>query len=182
MNDLRSRNECITLVESEMAAPPAAQSSGGGLITHHVSRSGYGARYREPEDIRAAIYAVEGLISQVSDRELIPAEHMFVPGLYFRKFEMEADTWLTGKLHAQDDGLIVAEGKVTFHTENESVTMKGPVMTTVKANTKPLLYAHTHVVFFSAHLNLDNTRDMAVIESRVVTPNEVGCQPVEVLQ
>ena len=151
-----------------------------GLITHHVSQSGFGAVEHEPEQIQDAIYAVEAFFSQHAI-PLIPAEHMFVPGLYFRRFEMAEDTYLTGKIHAQDDGLIVAQGKVTFKTGHETRTIEGPCMVTVKGGTKPLLHAHTHVVFFSAHLNLDDSQDMDVIESRVVIPNELGCKPVEVL-
>lgn len=147
-----------------------------GLVTHHVSRSGFGTCEHSPEEIRAAIYAVEGAFSKMDTLPLIPAEHMFVPGMYFRKFEMQRDTYLTGKLHAQDDGLIVAQGKVTFHTENGSFTIEGPRMITVRANTKPLLYAHTDVIFFSAHLNLDDTRDMELIESRLIIKNTVGMQ------
>jgi len=169
----------------ETTEPPAAHgpcegdrvSDKPGMITHHVSGSGIGVREHSKEEIRAAIYAAEVILSDDRYRiEMIPPEHMFVPGLYFRRFEMAEGTYLTGKLHANDDGLIVAQGKVTFHTENGSVTMDGPCMTMVKANTKPFLYAHTHVVFFSAHLNPDDTQDIELIESRVIIHNALGCQ------
>lgn len=150
------------------------------MITHHVRQSGFGVTEHEPQQIQDAIYAVETMFSQHAI-PLIPAEHMFVPGLYFRRFEMAEDTYLTGKIHVQDDGLIVAQGKVTFMTGEETRTIEGPCMVTVKGGTKPLLHAHTHVVFFSAHLNLDDTRDLEIIESRVVVPNELGCKPLEVL-
>lgn len=148
-----------------------------GMITHHESESGIGVKQHTREEIRAAIYAAESILNDEKYKiELIPPEHMFVPGLYFRRFEMSEGTYLTGKLHANDDGLIVAQGKVTFHTENGSVTMEGPCMTTVKANTKPFLYAHSHVVFFSAHLNPDDTHDLDEIEKRVIIKNEIGSQ------
>lgn len=147
------------------------------MINHRVSESGFGAVEHDPGKVRRAIYQAESLMSQLGPVDLVPAEHMFVPNLYFRRFEMEAETFLTGKIHAQDDGLIVASGTVSFLTEDGLRTMTGPCMTTVRGGTKPLLYALTHVVFFSAHLNLDNTQDLALIESRVVTPNTVGCEP-----
>lgn len=100
---------------------------------------------------------------------------MFVPGLYFRKFTMEAGTLLTGKLHAQDDGLILAEGKADFLTENGMTSLEGPVMVTVRANTKPVVYAHTHCTWFSAHRNDDDTHDLSVIESRVILDNTIEC-------
>lgn len=152
------------------------------MITHHVSTHGLGATEHSPERIREAIYAVESLFSQAGTIPLIEPKHMFVPGLYFREFQMGEDTYLTGKLHAQDDGLVIASGKVTFKTENEERTFEGPCMVTVKANTKPLLYAHTHVVFYSAHSNPDDTQDLEVIESRVVIPNQIGCQNKEELR
>lgn len=149
------------------------------MITHQMEETGFGAVERDPDKIRRAIYQAEKFMSQNDPIDLIPAEHMFVPGLYFRKFEMEAETFLTGKIHAQDDGLIVAQGTVTFLTEDSLRTMTGPCMTTVKGGVKPLLYASTHVVFFSAHLNPDDTQDLALIESRVVIPNVLGCEPTQ---
>lgn len=153
-----------------------------GMITHHISKSGFGVKDHAPEDIRAAIYAVEGAFAAMNTWDVPPAEHMFVPGLYFRRFDMAENTYLTGKLHAQDDGLIVAQGTVTIHTEHGSRTIEGPCMTTVKANTKPLIYAHTPVVVFSAHLNPDDTQDMDLIESRVIIPNVLGVQNKETLR
>lgn len=149
------------------------------MITHRVEESGFEAVEHDPDKIRRAIYQAESMMAQVGPIDLIPAEHMFVPGLYFRRFEMEAETFLTGKIHAQDDGLIVAQGTVVFLTENGMRTITGPCMTTVKGGIKPLLYAVTHVVFFSAHLNLDDTQDLALIESRVVIKNECGCEPAQ---
>lgn len=157
--------------------PAAHPRSGGGMITHRVEESGFGAVEHDPAKIRRAIYQAESLIAQTGPIDLIPAEHMFVPGLYFRRFEMAAETFLTGKIHTQDDGLIVASGTVSFLTEDGLRTMTGPCMTVVRGGTKPLLYATTHAVFFSAHLNLDDTQDLALIESRVVTPNVLGCEP-----
>jgi hypothetical protein len=157
--------------------PAAHPRSGGGMITHRVNESGFGATEHDPDKVRRAIYQAESLMAQLGPIDLIPAEHMFVPNLYFRKFEMEAETFLTGKIHAQDDGLIVASGTVSFLTEDGFRTITGPCMTVVKGGVKPLLYASTHVVFFSAHLNLDDTQDLALIESRVVTPNVLGCEP-----
>ena len=150
------------------------------VITHRISKSGFEAKEFSQEEREAAIYQAEATLSQF-ENIMLPAEHMFVPGLYFRRFEMEMDTILTGKLHTQDDGLIVASGKVTFITKDGERVIEGPCMLTVKSMTKPILYAHTHVVFFSAHLNLDDTRDISVIESRVVTPNSIGCKTMEVL-
>lgn len=159
--------------------PAAHPHGGGGMITHRVGEAGFGAVEHDPDKVRRAIYQAESLMSQLGPIDLIPAEHMFVPGLYFRKFEMEAETFLTGKIHAQDDGLIVAQGTVSFLTEDGLRTMTGPCMTTVRGGIKPLLYASTHVVFFSAHLNPDDTQDMTLIESRVVTPNVLGCEPAQ---
>lgn len=174
---------------SEIPERPAAHPDNGesmemnrGQITHHIGFYGVGCCEMSKEAIRASIYEAEALMASSETVPLIPAEHMFVPGLYFRRFEMAEGTFLTGKLHARDDGLIVASGKVTFCTENGNMTIEGPCMTTVKANTKPLLYAHTHVVFFSAHSNSDDTQDIAVIESRIITPNAIGCQNQEVLR
>ena len=167
-----------------MLHPPntcAPDKADGGLITHHVSTSGHEAKDPTPSEIQAAIYATEAAFAQMETLPLIEPKHMFVPGLYFREFQMAEDTFLTGKLHAQDDGLVIASGKVTFITPDERRTFEGPCMVTVKANTKPLLYAHTHVVFYSAHSNPDDSRDLAVIESRVITPNALGCYPKEVL-
>lgn len=152
-----------------------------GQVTHKVKESGFGARDYEPAEVRALIYAVERFIAATTDIDPLPPEHMFVPGLYFRCFRMAKNTFLTGKLHSQDDGLIVASGRVTFVTEHETRVLEGPCMVTVKANTKPFLYAHTDVVFYSAHANPDNSTDLIEIENRVITPNAIGVENMEVL-
>jgi len=152
------------------------------MITHRVSTAGFGVQEYSQEEKRAAIFAAEGLILQAREAQItIEPEHLFVPGLYARKIVLPAGSWNTGKLHAQDDLLIIAKGRVTFYTEHGSRTLEGPCMTTVPANTKPLVFAHEETWMFSAHPNPDNSTDLEKIEGRVVIPNELGCMPKEVL-
>ena len=156
------------------------------MITHLVSQAGYGVQEHTPEEIREAIFAIEQRICEAPNRIGFEGEHLFVDAakIYARSMFLPKGTINTGKLHAHDDLLIIARGKVTFFTEHGRRTFDAterPVMTTVKAMTKPVVYAHEDSWFFSAHSNPNGNSTVEQMESELVVPNEEGKIP-EVLR
>jgi len=151
------------------------------MIIHHVHQSGYGVEDAPAEKIRTAIYQAEKIIASVPPGteavDCSPTKHLFVHGVYAREVFLPAGSWNTGKLHAHEDLLIIAKGRVTFYTENGATTLEGPCMTTVKAMTKPLVHAHTDVWMYSAHANPHGHTDPEAMERESVVPNEIGVIP-----
>ena len=151
------------------------------MITHHVSQTGFGVEEIPPERIRAAIFQAEKIIASVPPGtetvDCSPTKHLFAPGIYAREVFLPAGSWNTGKLHAHDDLLIIAHGRVTFYTEHGATTLEGPCMTLVRALTKPLVHAHTDVWMYSAHANPNGHTDPDAMERECVVPNEIGKIP-----
>jgi len=150
------------------------------MIVHRVSQAGFGAVEYSPDEIRDAIYAMETAIDQYPEKIGFENEHVFVNSIYGRSMFQPAGTILTGKLHANDDLLIIARGKVTFVTENGQITYDAtdrPIMTVVKANTKPFLFAHEDTWFFSAHPNPNGNTTHEQMEKELITPNKPGFKP-----
>lgn len=155
------------------------------MITHHpLDSSGIGASDKPaPTVVDQAIHSMEAIICDLPGEKvsLEPINH-FVPGLYVRELRMPAGTILTGKYHRQKDILILAQGQATFLTKDGQRTLSAPCVTTVEADTKPIINCITDVVFVSAHANPDDTQDMEVIEKRVViTPEELRTKTMGVL-
>jgi len=147
------------------------------MIIHRVSQAGFDVREYTPEEIDKAIYEMESAIDKYPDKIGFENEHVFVNGIYGRSMFQPAGTILTGKLHANDDLLIIAKGKVTFVTKNSHVTFDAtdrPIMTVVKANTKPFLFAHEDTWFFSAHPNPNGNTTHEQMEVELITPNKPG--------
>jgi hypothetical protein len=84
---------------------------------------------------------------------------------------------LTGKIHVHDDLLVIATGIVSFKNENEERLFDAserPIMTVVKANTKPVLFAHTDSWMFNAHSNFNRHETPEEMENEVIIPNTPG--------
>lgn len=154
------------------------------MITTVVSKSGYGVEDRNPDKIQAAILNLEAACAALPEDEKIPIEpiHYFAPGLYVREIHLPAGSINTGKYHIHDDILIIAKGTCTFITEHSEKTYEGPCVAIVKAETKPAVWAHTDVVMISAHVNADDSRDIELIENRIVHQNQAGQHFQEVLK
>lgn len=157
------------------------------MITHVVSHSGLGAEMFEPAKVRQAIFNAEALIVSgppgTIPVDCSPTKHLFIKdaGIYAREVFLPAGSWNTGKLHAHDDLLIIAQGTVVFVTENGKTTLEGPCMTTVNAMTKPLVYAETDVWMYSAHCNPNGNTKPEEMESELIVANDPGEMP-EVLK
>jgi len=142
-----------------------------------VSESGFGVREVAPEEIKRAIYAVEKAIDLMPDKIGFLTEHKFVHDVYARLIFVPKNSILTGKIHVHDDLLVIASGIVAFKNEHEERLFDAsqrPIMTVVKANTKPVLFAHTDSWMFNAHSNFNRHETPEEIEKEVIVPNRPG--------
>jgi hypothetical protein len=142
-----------------------------------ISESGFGVREVTPDEIKTAIYAVEKAIDLLPDKIGFHTEHKFVHDIYARMIFVPKNSVLTGKIHVHDDLLVIATGIVAFKNENEERLFDAserPIMTVVKANTKPILFAHTDSWMFNAHSNFNGHKTPEEMENEVIIPNTPG--------
>jgi len=142
-----------------------------------ISESGFGVREITPDEIKTAIYAVEKAIDLLPDKIGFHTEHKFDHDIYARMIFVPKNSVLTGKIHVHDDLLVIMSGIVAFKNENEERLFDAserPIMTVVKANTKPILFAHTDSWMLNAHSNFNRHETPEEIEKEVIIPNEPG--------
>jgi hypothetical protein len=122
-----------------------------------------------PLPSREAIQAFQREIAKYAE-EMPEAEHFFAKGQYGREFRVKAGKFLTGKIHRHEHLVMLASGEVTINTDKGMERITGPKMWVSPAGAKRVLYTHTDCVFWTAHLNLTNTRDLAEIEAEHIEP------------
>lgn len=116
------------------------------------------------DEIEAAILSCE----QVD----CPVDHMFTPGMYIREITMPAGLTLTSKIHKTEHPYFILQGKVKVWTEEEgTVIMQSPHKGITKPGTRRVLTTITDTVWITVHLNLEDSRDLFVIEKNVIEPH-----------
>ena len=102
----------------------------------------------------------------------IPNEpkHHFAEGMYGRELPIQADAFVVGKIHRHEHITILLSGSATINTDKGMERITGPHIWVSPPGAKRALYTHTDCVFFTVHLNHDNTRDLEAIEADVIVP------------
>tara|TARA_R110000787_G_scaffold91911_2_gene193631 strand:+ start:6091 stop:6543 length:453 start_codon:yes stop_codon:yes gene_type:complete len=98
--------------------------------------------------------------------EIAPLEHSFCDGIYVREMKAKAGTFLIGKVHKQDHVWMLMSGSLIIITEDGLKEVKGPMHGTADKGTKRVAYVKEDCVFVNVMLNVDNTKDIDLIESR----------------
>jgi hypothetical protein len=78
----------------------------------------------------------------------------------------KAGTFLIGKVHKQDHVWMLMSGSLIITTEDGIKEIKGPVYGTADKGTKRIAYVKEDCVFVNVMINVDNTKDIDLIESR----------------
>ena len=104
-------------------------------------------------------------------------EHYFIPGVYIRKMWMKAGTVLVGKIHSTVHGCIVAKGRIAV---GKQVFEAGDVFVS-EPGAKRAGYAIEDTVFINIHTNTDNDTDLSVLESKLITPEQLGYEETKEL-
>jgi len=102
----------------------------------------------------------------------IPNEpkHHFAEGMYGRELPIQADAFVVGKIHRHEHITVLLSGTATINTDKGMERITGPHIWISPPGAKRALYTHTDCVFFTVHLNHDNTRDLEAIEADVIVP------------
>jgi hypothetical protein len=118
----------------------------------------------------------ESMVAQLPPPEW-ELEHYFIPGVYLRVLRMKAGTVLVGKIHATVHGCIVAKGRIAV---GKQVFEAGDVFVS-QPGAKRAGYAIEDTVFINAHGNPDDDTDLAVLESKLITPEQLGYEETKEL-
>lgn len=103
--------------------------------------------------------------------------HHFAPGMYGRECPIPAGMVVVGKQHRHAHLTLLLSGAATINTDRGMETITGPHIWTSTPGAKRALVTHSDCVFFTVHLNPDDTTDLAVIEADTILP-----EPVPVLE
>ncbi len=118
----------------------------------------------------ADIKKLEALIPRCLPPAEMVLEHYFLPGVYIRKLSMKAGTVIVGKIHSTVHGCIVAKGQIAV---GKTVLVAGDVFVS-EPGAKRAGYAIEDTVFINVHANPDDSQDLALLESRLITPELIG--------
>jgi quercetin dioxygenase-like cupin family protein len=122
----------------------------------------------------------QGIIDELELLDL-EVEHVFVPGWYIRKLHIPAGCVLTGKIHATEHICAVEKGRILVRTVGEEGVKQlvaGDRFVS-QPGVKRVGYALEDTVFVNEHVNNDDTRDLALLESRLIIPEAIGYEKTE---
>jgi quercetin dioxygenase-like cupin family protein len=105
-----------------------------------------------------------------------PIEHAHIDGVYARKMSLNEGETLTGKIHSTEHICIVAKGRIAVRTVGEEGTkiLEAGDMFVSGPGAKRIGYALEDCVFINIHTNKENDTDLAVLESKLITPELIG--------
>ena len=130
--------------------------------------------------VKPTLGQIQRLQEQLEQFPQIPNEpvHYFANDMYGRELFIAADSIVVGKVHRHEHLVQLLSGEATVYTDKGMERIVGPKTWVSPAGVKRALYTHTDCLFFTFHLNPDNTRDIEAIEAYVVVPEpRIGSEP-----
>jgi mannose-6-phosphate isomerase-like protein (cupin superfamily) len=93
------------------------------------------------------------------------AEHFFAPGMYGRKFTMPAGMLVVGKIHKHQHLMMVLTGSAQIITDSSNELVSSGHVSVSPAGAKRVVYAFEQTTFVTVHHNVDDSQDLAKIET-----------------
>lgn len=124
-----------------------------------------------PEPSREAIVRVQEKLSAYKQEEL-PPEHYFAPGMYVRRLDIPAGTYVVGKIHRHAHIVMLMSGTADINTGEGMERITGPCIWNSPEGAKRILYTHTDCVFSTCHLNPSDTQDLDELEALIIEPEK----------
>lgn len=122
-----------------------------------------------PGVMREKILALEAAMFAMPDQQVeLKTTHHFAPGVYMRELFIPKGTTLTGKIHKTEHLNILSQGDLSVWTEDGIKRLQASTVITSKPGTKRVGYAHEDSVWITVHPNLDEARDVDLIEERLI--------------
>ena len=96
--------------------------------------------------------------------------HYFAPGMYGRELAIPGGTVVVGKIHRHAHLVQLLAGEATVYTDKGMERITGPKTWVSPAGVKRALFTHTDCLFFTVHVNANDTQDLEAIEADVIIP------------
>lgn len=122
-----------------------------------------------PQPSRASVERFQEYLATLPQIPNDP-RHWFADGMYGRELPIQADAFVVGKIHRHEHFTLLLSGTATINTDKGMETITGPHIWVSPPGAKRALYTHTDCVFFTVHLNHENSRDLEAIEADVIVP------------
>ncbi len=130
---------------------------------------------KTPAEMRDKIVALEAAMMAMPaakpgefGRIEIKTTHHFGPGIYMREIYIPKGTTLTGKIHKTEHLNILSQGDLSVETEGGVKRLKASTVILSQPGIKRVGYAHEDSVWITVHKNTDESRDVDMIEERLV--------------
>jgi hypothetical protein len=104
--------------------------------------------------------------------EMFPHVDHFAPGLYLREFRMPPNSLVVGKTHLHAHPMLVTKGRAVVVSEFGREEVEAGYISISQPGAKRVVLALEETVFVTVHANPDDCRDMDVIETRTIRPED----------
>lgn len=110
----------------------------------------------------------------------LPVGHFFGDGVYVRELRIPAGAWCFGRVQRLATVLIFAQGEMMMVDESGTRSVVGPTVIVSPAGAQRVGYAVSNCVFYSAHPNADECRDVpALLERLTLSDSESWSHLIE---
>lgn len=132
-----------------------------------------------------ALDQVRRLEAALAQFEQIDADrltsHHFCDGMYARELFIPAGVAVVGKMHASRNFFVLVKGTLILATPDGPVRITAPYMAVTEPGTKRAVFAEEDSVCINFHSNPDDEQDLAVLESRYITPEALPAPERELI-
>ena len=124
---------------------------------------------KSPEEMRASILQLEAAMLAMPEHQIqIQVTHHFSPGIYMREIFIPKGATLTGKIHKTEHLNILSRGDLSVWTEDGVKRLTASTVVKSQPGIKRVGYAHEDSVWITVHPNVDESRDVDLIEERLI--------------
>ena len=108
-----------------------------------------------------------------------PLKHSFAEGLYIREIFIPKGHLCIGGGHYDSYVNFVVSGDMSIITEEGVNRVKGPQMIVSPAGSQRMGYSHEDTVWVTVHANVDNERDLDILDKRLHYDDYVPAEKIE---
>ncbi len=130
-----------------------------------------------------AVRQLEAVMRELPDQFDIDAHtaHHFCDGMYARELFVPAGVTIVGKTHAKRNFFVLVKGSMLLATPSGPMRIVAPYMAVTEPGTKRAGYAETDCLCMNFHANPDDEKDLALLESRYITPEALPAPERELI-
>lgn len=122
-----------------------------------------------PAPTRGQILRLQQAMAPLAE-EMNPAEHLFAPGMYIRKWTGRKGDLVVGKTHRHAHPMFVLKGRALVFSEFGRQEVEAGHVSISQPGAKRVVLCLEETVFATVHVNADDTTDVDVIETRHIEP------------